>query len=237
MHARWVCEALFLELTARDAGHFSGHPSAPLSIGPRDFLQNARLGATELSVGANTYVDATIAGVKRALEKCPMPRPLPFERQFSDGMEVGASLEYLEGMLGKYIDPFVAKLKTTKQFRFDVRVNPLVTLTAKKRDGTHAVLHIRSVSSLTTSEYLRFSLICDGRLGSIIHMLADSHCIPGLHFRKTKDDLLQSDVLLGILHYANIVTIAGESEGSVEERDAKQHAKAASVGGQKRHRS
>jgi hypothetical protein len=70
-------------------------------------------------------------------------------------METAATLQYLceQGFLVDQGGPVEAG--GTR-----IGVNLLCSLTAKKRDAHETVVQIRSTSSLTSSEYIRFAVIC-----------------------------------------------------------------------------
>merc|ERR1719189_2719273 len=97
-----------------------------------------------------------------------MPRSFPFQPEHSDGIKVGASLDYLlaEGFATP-LDSFHPSLDAK------IGVNPLVSITVKQRDGDKLVLDLRSVSSLTAAQYLDFSLICPGGVCQAMKILSD----------------------------------------------------------------
>eukprot|EP00434_Breviolum_minutum_P025682 symbB.v1.2.022696.t1/scaffold2012.1/size92363/7 len=76
----------------------------------------------------------------------------------------GASLAYLVAQ------NFL--IHTTPPDNFTVEVSPLVSILPKKRDGKLLVLDLRSVSSLTGSDYLRFSLHCGVALAEAVQILS-----------------------------------------------------------------
>ena len=75
---------------------------------------------------------------------CRMPRLLPFQLKETDGMELGATLDFLVShhVLRKFV------LESGREYtpRMEATLNPLIAFSMKQRGDDQLVLHMRSVS-------------------------------------------------------------------------------------------
>ncbi|CAE7581895.1 CNGA4, partial [Symbiodinium pilosum] len=147
---------------------------------------------------------------------CRPPRCFPFQREHSDGLRLGATLEFLKAK------KFVCDSSLLREDHL-VSVSPLVSIIPKRRDANSLVIDLRSVSSLTGSDYLRFSLHCSVALEAPVKLLGscgeatlrDLHgCLPASHLTgqppRKKRTHVQSPppdelvLLLQVLVYGNV---------------------------------
>lgn len=93
---------------------------------------------------AEAYALAAADEVGNAMHFCPMPRLLPFQLKETDGMELGASLDFLvdHHVLRKFV------LENAREYtaRMTATLNPLIAFSIKQRGDDQLVLHMRSVS-------------------------------------------------------------------------------------------
>ncbi|CAE7740577.1 eag [Symbiodinium sp. CCMP2456] len=151
LHAKWICEVLFAEMIRAARGQ-----GTLCAVRPPDF------GGPGLS--DTMKQQAAHCGDLESFW-CRPPRCFPFQKEHSDGLRLGATLDFLK----------------SKNFLCDrsllskdglVIMSPLVSIIPKRRDADSLVVDLRSVSSLTGSDYLRFSIICSSALEGPLKLLA-----------------------------------------------------------------
>eukprot|EP00928_Gymnodinium_smaydae_P015731 TRINITY_DN15825_c0_g1_i3.p1 TRINITY_DN15825_c0_g1~~TRINITY_DN15825_c0_g1_i3.p1 ORF type:complete len:321 (-),score=65.05 TRINITY_DN15825_c0_g1_i3:15-977(-) len=206
LQARWLCEALFAELTG--GSQAAGTPAdGDVNVGSDDFCFGPTLSPTALRrIPAETRLAELLA-------RCRLPRCIPFEPEYSDGLHSGASLEFL-------LDRNFAAPRGALSSHTLLGVSPLVAITPKLRAAEAAkglILHLRSASALTGIDYLRFSLICDVALLDAARRLAEAGA--------TSDAVRSSELLpaggggskellaglLRVLLHANVLHVRDES--------------------------
>lgn len=151
VHAKWISEVLFASLIS-----VARHQPVPMIVKPPDFQG--------FSNSIQGQVDLATQQLPAAMRRCRPPRCFPFEEEYSDGLRLGASLAYLVAQ------NFV--IDSLPPDDIMVEVSPLVSILPKERDENSLVIDLRSVSSLTGSEYLRFSLHCGAALLEVVDRLA-----------------------------------------------------------------
>ncbi|CAK9026085.1 unnamed protein product [Durusdinium trenchii] len=168
LHAKWISEVLFatLAMTARSQ-------TMQMMVRPCDFD-----GAGE---SMTQQADLAVQELHAALHRCRPPRCFPFQNAYSDGLRLGATLGYLEA------EGFLTDWTPSKTCT--VGVNPLLSILPKRRDANAMVIDLRSISSLTGSEYMRFSLHCGAALYDAVQTLAR-------HGKATVDELSQRGTLV-----------------------------------------
>lgn len=182
LQARWICEAIF-------AGLLEGGASGTLaSLSPSDFVNglSSQVSDQLRSIGQN--IEAFVLRTR-------IPRCMPFEFEHSDGLHSGATLSFLEERA------FVSSLIPASAM---LRVNGLVSMTLKRRDDQIMVLQLSSTSSLSTMEYLRFSLLCNICLYEAVDVLRRRGvvCLSDLHAMCQHRDLT---LLVRVLVHANVL--------------------------------
>lgn len=216
LHAKWICEALFLALTSRSSRVDLGMGSdtvLPPSVSAADLRHTCR----SLPPAAHEWALAAQRGMLDAVSSCRMPLPLPFERQYSDGMEQGATLEFIYANLFAEIPRQQHDLPCPND---RVVVNPIVAVTVKKRDESNMVLHLRAVSALTTCEYMRFSIICPAHCYDALKGLEEEgegqwKDLESWWAKGSKRSRVDLDIgkIFRILVYANVLTIGSLGQG------------------------
>ncbi|CAE7936522.1 eag [Symbiodinium sp. KB8] len=151
LHAKWICEVLFAEMIRAARGQ-----GTLCAVRPPDF------GGPGLSHAMNQQ-----AAHCRELESfwCRPPRCFPFQKEHSDGLRLGATLDFLQSK------NFLCDRSLLSKDAL-VIMSPLVSIIPKRRDADSLVVDLRSVSSLTGSDYLRFSIICSSALEGPLKLLA-----------------------------------------------------------------
>jgi len=194
LHSRWICEAVFAHLLERFC-----KSNQSFSVSPADFAEGG------LSEGVEKQAEHVMTSLPSMLRHCRLPRWIPFQSCHSDGMNLGATLAFLREK--QFMTAQVGKSSSV------IGVNPLVALTLKLCNGRALVLHIRSESSLSTMEYLRFTLLCDIALYDAVNFLRDAGkaSLQELRRRCTHDDL---EILLRILLHANVLYRADGMEAT-----------------------
>lgn len=128
-----------------------------------------------------------------------VPRPFPYEASVSDGLHRCASLEFLErrGFLAANA-PLPHALVT---------IPSMIALTLRRCGGGRLFVQLLASSTLTTFEYCRFGIFCEGELQKPMEELlnAPEQCaaVSVLLGRTTKPKRLL--VLLRCLLHANIL--------------------------------
>ncbi|CAJ1458147.1 unnamed protein product [Effrenium voratum] len=150
LHAKLISEAVFATLAASARSQNTQYMVRPddFAQGTAELQQQAALAVRELS---------------SSLQRCRPPRCFPFQVEHSDGLRLGACLSYVSQQ---------GFLATELNKNATVGVNPLVSILPKLRDADQLVIDLRSVSSLTGSDYLRFSLLCSATLLEPVMLLA-----------------------------------------------------------------
>eukprot|EP01134_Creolimax_fragrantissima_P003290 CFRG3290T1 len=163
-HAKWIAEAVFALLSDTKFPHDGFHQVNARfgTIGPKDFQQHG---------GSYTDIVDMLAFVKdevlpQASSRCRIPRCFPSQTHLSDGLTSGATLGFLinEGF-------FCETTNCAKMFE-QFYMNPLVSVIAKRRGQNEIVLALRSVSSLSKSDFLHFNLVCNANLFPLANQLA-----------------------------------------------------------------
>ena len=188
---KWIAEAAFGGLLAQ----FYRDNDRYLGVGAPDWD-----GA--LSPGTQEQVQYLAKNISGMLQRCRLPRCIPFQRAHSDGLNKGASLQYLSaaGFLSPPLDVQAV-----------LGVNPLVTLGLKRRDNRQLLLQMHSVSSLSASEYLRFCLVCPQNLyGLLAHLTghAGPHALPTLESKCPPPTAGLVQPLLRVLVHCNVLHCA-----------------------------
>jgi len=167
LKCKWVAECLFsamLEKTRREEAQLA-------AMGPIDY---------DDVLGANALTDGLPVGFQR---RTPMPRPLPFEGNCSNGMAKGASVDFISERLGEDMVAFHGEDCL-------IGVNFMVSIQLKQQDGESLLLQMLSESSLTQMEYLRFTLHCSMRLrGALEYLVAADRGSSPCAFREVEDKL------------------------------------------------
>jgi len=123
-----------------------------------------------------------------------VPRCLPFEFDLSDGLELGASLEYLVDAIGDECGATTLFTSDT----YSARAAAMIALTKKGFPGMGGgfLLHARATSGLTNMDYLRFSILCPESTEVVVdRLLADRV-------------LVFPDVWVGVSEEADVEAIA-----------------------------
>ncbi|CAE7467503.1 unnamed protein product [Symbiodinium natans] len=151
LHAKWVCEVMFAKMMSVARGQ-----DTLCAVRPPDFCGTGISDAMKQQAALCLDLESCW---------CHPPRCFPFEKERSDGLRLGATLDFLK----------------CKKFMCDrdllhqdgtVVVSPLVSILPKLRDADSMVIDLRSVSSLTGSDYLRFSIHCTSTLEAPVKLLA-----------------------------------------------------------------
>jgi hypothetical protein len=111
------------------------------------------------------------------VQACPPLRAFPFQPTQSDGMVLGGTLQFLVAQKFCLPQPratFLAALDAQAH----VSVNPMVAIEPKKRDASELLLSLRSTSSLTGAEYLRYNLLCHSDLLPTATLLVQHGRVP-----------------------------------------------------------
>jgi len=191
LQSRWICEAIFAGLL--DAFHDVGASSAGkpvLAVGPADFALSNGLGA-----GVVEQIQHIKEHIDEFVQRTPVPRCFPFQIEHSDGLRTGATLEFLErtGFLAAPLEP-----------RSTIVMSGLVAMALKVRDSDTLLVQLTSVSSLTTMEYLRYTILCNAAVVAAMSMLQSKGrvCLAVLQQQCAHEDLLK---LLRVLVHGNIM--------------------------------
>jgi len=150
------------------------------------------------------------------LQRCKLPRCMPFEPEHSDGLHTGATLSFLKKK------KFMAE-KGLVRPAVVVGINDLVAVTPKLSDGCTLVVHLASTSSLSGVDYLRFSLLCDASLHAAVKLLVleGKANVAALKRQCNESSVGDLIALLRVLLHANVlyseeaVTAAGARAGAL----------------------
>ncbi|KAJ9468988.1 hypothetical protein DIPPA_35598 [Diplonema papillatum] len=199
LHAKWICEALFAGLLS--AFHKDDNALTISAISPDDYQRT--------SDGMQRQIRYLSQNLSKLVSQCRMPRAFPFERAYSDGLTKGASLDYL----------IARNFMASRMLRGHdvVSVNELVAFRLKQRDSEQVVLHLFSESSLSSMEYLRFSLFCDIDLRDALATLFQKASVLVEQLQAVTDDTKKLESLIRVLLHANVVHIPATVEGNPED--------------------
>jgi hypothetical protein len=198
-HAKWLSEVLFAhsQLPLRRA-----LPSRPAALAPADYAPSCG-SAPVLTSQAVAAGDA----MRAAVHACPPLRAFPFQPTQSDGMVMGGTLQFLVAQNFSLPQPratFLAALDAQAH----VSVNPMVAIEPKKRDASELLLSLRSTSSLTGAEYLRYNLLCHADLLPTAILLVQ-------HGRVPLSDLIPSSTRKSLA--AHVTGLGSGGRGGEEE--------------------
>lgn len=158
-HAKWVSEVLYASLMHAALSHsLDAQAARPC---------NAAMIASQ-PVGPSDDVSLLLAGEGLAarIGQCCLPRAFPFEREFSDGLNRGGSLDFLEAR------GFMASRHLLVNAYVDL--SPLIAMSLQWRDESTICVSIICTSGLTGLEHCRYRLICDACLYDCMSMLITS---------------------------------------------------------------
>lgn len=203
IHSKWICEAIFCSLVQK-------FKNFPCNLTSMDRKQEPHGFSVEFSKQME-FVTQNLPGI---LKSCRIPRPLPFENDFSNGITPGGSLDFLQGQLNNKIN----HIEIPKQ----ITINNLISITLKFHGANIIVLQMLSISSLSNAEYFRYNLFCNSFLEPAIEKLIVNGSVSFDLLNqeiKTEDSFDTLETLIKILFYANI--IHGELPDLGEQKNVK----------------
>jgi len=196
---RWICEAIFSGLLG---SFYSGNGSAPsggselLAVGPEDLGFGQPVGGA--GVKRQLCHLASSRNLEAMLLRCKLPRCFPFQAAHTDGLHKGATLAFLKRK--RFLLP-----KTVTLAGATIGVNGLISMLLKRRDERTLIIEIFSESSLSTMEYVRFSLLCDIALHNAVDLLVGEGLVPMGELRERCGNHKDLAVLLRVLLHANVL--------------------------------
>ena len=160
--AKWLSEALFATSEARRAAGLPSHSDAVV------------MPSSDMSDLATRWDSGGGFGKEAALRRCPVPRVLPCEDAFSDGLQRAASLAFLARRL---LPPSAARTPWPPPSVAAVGVSSMFTLAVRRRDATTLHVGLLAVSALTGLEYCRFGITCGAGLHDALVALATAQTV------------------------------------------------------------
>jgi hypothetical protein len=165
VHARWISEALFAGLLDCRAVVQSGDQAGLVPLEHQQALLDTfghAAAATTSCFGAHLSLAQSKIG--KMLARCPVPRCIPWQADFSDGMDRGASLSWLMDHPIWFTHARASRHSLPPGVMDDatsISGNPMVSVSLKRQDGGAGLaISFTSVSTLTSMEYCRFTLYC-----------------------------------------------------------------------------
>ena len=192
---KWICEAVFVSLLAK----FYGQSDRLLAVNNEDMGQG-------FSASLRPQVQHIQQNLEGILAECKPLRCIPFEALHTDGLSKGASLDFLResNFLAPPLDSGAS-----------VGLNRLVAMSLKRRDDEVLLVQLHSVSSLSTMEYIRFTVLCLIDVLDAMQLLMGHAKVPiGVLYRKSPGDELRT--LLRALVHANVLYVEGAVPGAPE---------------------
>jgi hypothetical protein len=134
------------------------------------------------------------------------PRCLPFEFDLSDGMELGASLDFLVDAIDGDIKQ---NLRSQHSRKSVFSVGGMIALTKKQFPGAGGgfLLHARATSGLTNMDYLRFSILCPESTQEIVDTLIADRKLAYDDAYVSDDESEAIMDLLDVLTWARIIVV------------------------------
>eukprot|EP00747_Dinoflagellata_sp_TGD_P055761 gnl/TRDRNA2_/TRDRNA2_149710_c0_seq1.p1 gnl/TRDRNA2_/TRDRNA2_149710_c0~~gnl/TRDRNA2_/TRDRNA2_149710_c0_seq1.p1 ORF type:complete len:283 (+),score=32.73 gnl/TRDRNA2_/TRDRNA2_149710_c0_seq1:86-850(+) len=163
--------------------------NGPVLAGSKAFLEQV------------SYVSANIGSM---LQRCRVLRPIPSEAQHTNGINRGASLEFL---IQKGFYNHLSSLSSPDR----VGVNPMASITLRE-NGEKLIVQIYAQSSLSKTTYMWFSLYATGNLLGLMNHLIYAGEVKLVDLFASSAEKAEAKKLIGILLHANLLYYLNTSE-------------------------
>ena len=194
-HAKWIAEAVYNKLYSEF--HCSAG-AVGLSLSKEDYQQTA------LSNGILEQSRYLRKNLMSLLVNCPPISSLPFERDQSNGFHRGSHVSWLLEKLPPKIPAVDIPFRVTSLFT----PHPMVSFCVKLLPN-YCVLYLFSESTLTTMEYIRYSMFCCAFLEEPLQLIASqpqftfentaAKCPSGEEYHNALQELLLVLVRAGVV--------------------------------------
>eukprot|EP01060_Flectonema_neradi_P014970 TRINITY_DN21671_c0_g1_i1.p1 TRINITY_DN21671_c0_g1~~TRINITY_DN21671_c0_g1_i1.p1 ORF type:complete len:485 (+),score=112.18 TRINITY_DN21671_c0_g1_i1:38-1456(+) len=194
VHAKWIAEAMYNGLF----GEFHGTAGASgLALSKEDYQQQS------MSKGISEQARYLRKHVVSMLNTCPPIPSIPFERERSNGFHRGATISWLLEKLQRN-----TSVQPPFQLQSRFGLHPMIALSVKLLPN-YCILYMFSESTLTTMEYIRYSLFCSAFLDEVLQSIVGqtqitydslvSKCPSGEEYTNALQDLVWVLLKMGVL--------------------------------------